>query len=94
MKRKESDQKYNNMQKIRNKLPAHGFREKLVECVRENQVVVVTGQTGCGKSTQVPQFIFDAMIQEVFFFFFKFIFLDMYLCPYIYIYLFIYLFIF
>ena len=44
----------------RERLPAWGAREALVKAVGGSQVTVVTGQTGCGKSTQVPQFILDA----------------------------------
>ena len=41
------------------RLPVTDAREELLEKVEENQVVVVSGPTGCGKSTQVPQFILD-----------------------------------
>lgn len=30
-----------------------------VDCVRENQVVIISGATGCGKTTQIPQFILE-----------------------------------
>ncbi|OAE31756.1 hypothetical protein AXG93_4874s1190 [Marchantia polymorpha subsp. ruderalis] len=36
----------------------HQFLEKL----KEHDVVVVSGETGCGKTTQVPQYILDEMI--------------------------------
>ena len=32
--------------------------------VEANQVTVISGATGCGKSTQVPQFILDAMLES------------------------------
>ena len=37
----------------RRRLPAWSAREKLVELVKENQVLVVIGETGSGKTTQV-----------------------------------------
>ena len=32
---------------------------KLVDAIRHNKVIVVSGETGCGKTTPVPQFILD-----------------------------------
>lgn len=34
----------------------------MVETIRSNQVVIVAGDTGCGKTTQVPQLVLDDMI--------------------------------
>ena len=33
--------------------------------VRGNQVVVLAGDTGCGKSTQVPQYLLDAGCDKI-----------------------------
>ena len=44
---------YRAMLKIRSKLPATAQRREVVEAVASNQVVVISGATGCGKSTQV-----------------------------------------
>ncbi|OQR88258.1 DEAD/DEAH box RNA helicase [Achlya hypogyna] len=41
-------------------LPAHQHRAEIVDLVAQHQVVVVAGDTGCGKSTQLPQFLLDA----------------------------------
>jgi len=34
-------------------LPISHFREQIVDAVGNNQVVIIAGDTGCGKSTQV-----------------------------------------
>ena len=47
------------MMKVRRKLPAWEERGRIVKLLRTHQVVVISGMTGCGKSTQVPQFLLD-----------------------------------
>lgn len=39
----------------RKALPAYKMRAKLVTTIRSSQVTVVSGDTGCGKTTQLPQ---------------------------------------
>ena len=34
-------------------LPIRQYRSQILEAIRKNQVVIVAGDTGCGKSTQV-----------------------------------------
>ena len=41
------------MAAFREQLPAFDMREELLAAVRGHQVVVVSGETGCGKTTQV-----------------------------------------
>ncbi|SPO39047.1 probable PRP16 - RNA-dependent ATPase [Pseudozyma flocculosa] len=40
-------------------LPAFACREDLMKMIRENQVVIVVGETGSGKTTQVAQFLHE-----------------------------------
>ena len=47
------------IQRQRNKLSSAQFKDQLCDMVRNNQVCLVSGETGCGKTTQVPQFILD-----------------------------------
>ena len=35
------------------------FKDAILRAVEENQVVLVAGSTGCGKTTQVPQYVLD-----------------------------------
>jgi len=41
-------------------LPIYEHRQEIVDAVAGHQVVVVAGDTGCGKSTQVPQYLLAA----------------------------------
>ena len=40
-------------------LPILAFRDQIMNAVRNNSVVVITAETGAGKSTQVPQYLLD-----------------------------------
>ena len=40
-------------------LPAYEYKQEIKEAVRDHQVTIVMGETGCGKSTQIPQFILE-----------------------------------
>ena len=40
-------------------LPIHQRREEIVRTIRDNQVVVIAGETGSGKTTQIPQFLLE-----------------------------------
>ena len=44
----------------REALPVTQFKKQIVDLVAANRAVVITGEAGCGKSTQVPQYIIDA----------------------------------
>ncbi|XP_063993433.1 putative ATP-dependent RNA helicase DHX57 [Diachasmimorpha longicaudata] len=54
--------RYLKMKESRRKLPAWSMMTHLLEAIDQNQVVIISGETGCGKSTQVPQFILDDWI--------------------------------
>ncbi|KAI3497504.1 hypothetical protein L1887_40163 [Cichorium endivia] len=55
--------KYEDMLKIRNALPIAELKGEILHLLKDNDVLVICGETGCGKTTQVPQFILDDMIE-------------------------------
>ncbi|NWT60966.1 DHX36 helicase, partial [Erythrocercus mccallii] len=62
--KKKSDPRYIEMQRFREKLPSYGMREELVRLINSSRVTVISGETGCGKTTQVTQFILDDHIER------------------------------
>ncbi|XP_014463640.1 probable ATP-dependent RNA helicase DHX40 [Alligator mississippiensis] len=40
-------------------LPIHKYRKKLVEAVGDHSFLIVTGETGSGKTTQLPKYLFE-----------------------------------
>ncbi|XP_061916273.1 ATP-dependent DNA/RNA helicase DHX36 [Entelurus aequoreus] len=64
LQRKKSHPVYKEMLTFREKLPSYGKKEELVQLINSNQVLVVSGETGCGKTTQVTQFILDDHINR------------------------------
>ncbi|CAI0431841.1 unnamed protein product [Linum tenue] len=50
------------MMQFRKSLPAYNEKNAILTAVSENQVVIISGETGCGKTTQIPQFILESEI--------------------------------
>lgn len=50
---------YPSVMKSRMELPAWAKRDQLINLINENQVSLITGETGSGKSTQIVQFLLD-----------------------------------
>ncbi|XP_012273815.1 probable ATP-dependent RNA helicase YTHDC2 [Orussus abietinus] len=44
---------------FRKSLPVFGMREEIVQGLSSSQVLIIAGETGCGKTTQVPQYILE-----------------------------------
>lgn len=49
--------KYIDILSIKRKLPVHQQRDEFLKIFHENQVMVFVGETGSGKTTQIPQFV-------------------------------------
>ncbi|MBG6083654.1 ATP-dependent RNA helicase HrpA [Zhihengliuella flava] len=45
-------------------LPVSARREDITEAIRENQVVVIAGETGSGKTTQLPKMVHEVLEAE------------------------------
>jgi len=56
------NEKFFSIYQLRSKLPAYVMKDEIVKTISENQITVVSGDTGCGKTTQVPQLVLDDLI--------------------------------
>ncbi|KPJ06495.1 hypothetical protein RR48_14234 [Papilio machaon] len=66
-KEKKEDEEKSEYQKIRmtieetkKSLPVFPFRDSLIEAIRNYQILIVEGETGSGKTTQIPQYLHEA----------------------------------
>lgn len=62
------EQRLTEHQKIlegRKKLPVFPYREEFLAAVKDHQVLVLVGETGSGKTTQIPQFLHEIGYSEL-----------------------------
>ena len=52
-------QKARSLKTVRHSLPIYQHREPLMAAIREFPVLIVVGETGSGKTTQLPQYLFE-----------------------------------
>ncbi|ATZ48829.1 hypothetical protein BCIN_04g00520 [Botrytis cinerea B05.10] len=61
---KSSSHSYQHMLQSRMQLPMWSFKDEVLGAIDHSQVVIVCGETGCGKSTQVPAFILEHQLSR------------------------------
>ncbi|KRX79217.1 putative ATP-dependent RNA helicase DHX30, partial [Trichinella sp. T6] len=53
-----------NLRSFRQQLPIFVIKDELLSTLQHHQVVIIAGDTGCGKTTHIPQFIFDDYVTK------------------------------
>ena len=48
------------IQTIRQNLPVYAHKDQLLKAIKQYQILIVVGETGSGKTTQIPQFLYEA----------------------------------
>ncbi|KAL9617841.1 MAG: hypothetical protein Q9160_007391 [Pyrenula sp. 1 TL-2023] len=55
-----AEKKAASIEETRKSLPIYGFRDEIIQAVAEHQILVIVGETGSGKTTQIPQYLHEA----------------------------------
>lgn len=55
-----AEQRVKSIDQVRKSLPVYEWREQLLEAIEQYQVLIIVGETGSGKTTQLPQFLHEA----------------------------------
>nr|XP_054769577.1 pre-mRNA-splicing factor ATP-dependent RNA helicase DHX16-like [Lytechinus pictus] len=55
-----SERKKQSIQEVRRSLPIYPFRDDLISAIKDHQVLIIEGETGSGKTTQITQYLHEA----------------------------------
>ncbi|CAK8673976.1 unnamed protein product [Clavelina lepadiformis] len=56
----EKEKKQKSIDEVRKSLPIYAYREDLLQAIEEHQVIIIEGETGSGKTTQIPQYLYES----------------------------------
>lgn len=55
-----AERKAKSIDEVRKSLPIYQYRDDLIQAIHDYQVLVIVGETGSGKTTQLPQYLYEA----------------------------------
>ncbi|KAG1524521.1 hypothetical protein G6F52_004122 [Rhizopus delemar] len=56
----EAERKAKSIDDVRKSLPIYQYRDELIQAIHDYQVLIIVGETGSGKTTQLPQYLYEA----------------------------------
>lgn len=55
----QAEKQMQSIQEVRRSLPIFPYREDLLAAIRDHQILIIEGETGSGKTTQIPQYLME-----------------------------------
>uniref|UniRef100_A0A182QIP3 RNA helicase n=1 Tax=Anopheles farauti TaxID=69004 RepID=A0A182QIP3_9DIPT len=56
----DAEKKKMTIEETQKSLPVYPYKKDLIAAIREHQVLIIEGETGSGKTTQIPQYLYEA----------------------------------
>ncbi|KAF6215585.1 hypothetical protein GE061_010341 [Apolygus lucorum] len=56
----EAQKKRMTIEETQKSLPVYKFKDDLIQAIKDHQVLIIEGETGSGKTTQIPQYLWQA----------------------------------
>ncbi|KAJ1651081.1 hypothetical protein IWQ61_008270 [Dispira simplex] len=56
----EVEKRVRSIEQVRKSLPVYSYRQQLLDAIEQFQVLIIEGETGSGKTTQIPQYLYEA----------------------------------
>ncbi|XP_058796016.1 pre-mRNA-splicing factor ATP-dependent RNA helicase DHX16 [Phymastichus coffea] len=56
---KPAESKLTTIEETQRSLPIYPFKKDLIQAIRDHQVLIIRGETGSGKTTQIPQYLYQ-----------------------------------
>ena len=56
----EAERRAKSIEETRKSLPIYQYRDELIQAIKDFQVLIIVGETGSGKTTQLPQYLYEA----------------------------------
>lgn len=60
----EKQKKKLNIEETKKSLPIYKFKKDLIRAIKDHQILIIEGETGSGKTTQIPQYLHEAGFTE------------------------------
>jgi pre-mRNA-splicing factor ATP-dependent RNA helicase DHX16 len=57
----EAEKKRAQIEECQRSLPIYPFKRDLIDAISKHQVLIIEGETGSGKTTQIPQYLHHAV---------------------------------
>ncbi|CAD5121886.1 DgyrCDS10347 [Dimorphilus gyrociliatus] len=59
----QTEAEFGRRKKFREQLPVHSLKDVIIDKIEKNSVVLIRGETGSGKTTQIPQYVLEHFIK-------------------------------